>query len=173
MENLELIFPYTGTQLTEQIDVIPPLYGLLAELDIFPSEGSVSRIVEMRYEYHQLRVLPAKERGSPATPALPRTAKTIFVEVPHFPALDLITPEDIQDILIQMQDVKRLTTVEEEVAKRLMDIKASHDITREWLRVPGAAGQSDRRQFAEHSQHGAGVRYFAGDRGFRARHHDH
>jgi hypothetical protein len=140
MENLSLIFPYTGTQLTEQIEVIPPLYGLLAELDIFPSEGSVSRIVEMRYEYHQLRVLPAKERGAPATPALPRTAKTIFIEVPHFPSLDLITPEDIQDILIQMQDVKRLTTVEEEVAKRLMDIKASHDITREWLRANALQG---------------------------------
>ncbi len=140
MENLSLIFPYTGTQLTEQIEVIPPLYGLLAELDIFPSEGSVSRIVEMRYEYHQLRVLPAKERGAPATPALPRTAKTIFIEVPHFPSLDLITPEDIQDILIQLQDVKRLTTVEEEVARRLMDIKASHDITREWLRANALQG---------------------------------
>jgi hypothetical protein len=134
MEDLSLIFPYTATQLTEQVDVIPPLYGLLAELDLFPSEGSISRIVEMRYEYHQLRVLPAKERGAPATPALPRTGKTIFVEVPHFPALDLITPEDIQDILIQMQDQKRLTTVAEETAKRLMDIKASHDVTREWLR---------------------------------------
>ncbi len=140
MEDLSLIFPYTATQLTEQVDIIPPLYGLVGELDLFPSEGSVSRIVELRYENHQLRVLPAKERGAPATPALPRTSKTIFIEVPHFPELDLITPEDIQDILIQMQDVKRLTTVEEETSKRLMDIKFNHDITREWLRANALQG---------------------------------
>jgi hypothetical protein len=140
MEDLSLIFPYTHTQLTEQVEVIPPLYGLLSELDLFPSEGSISRVVEMRYEEHVLRVLPAKERGAPSTPALPRSSKTIFVEVPHFPELDLITPQDIQDILIQMQDVKRLTTVEEEVAKRLMDIKFNHDITREWLRCQALQG---------------------------------
>ncbi len=140
MEDLSLIFPYTATQLTEQIDIIPPLYGLVGELDLFPAEGSISRIVELRYEDHQLRVLPAKERGAPATPALPRTSKTYFIEVPHFPELDLITPEDIQDILIQMQDVKRLTTVEEEVSKRLMDIKFNHDITREWLRANALQG---------------------------------
>lgn len=140
MEDLSLIFPYTATQLTEQVDVIPPLYGLLSELDLFPSEGSVSRVVEMRYENHVLRVLPAKERGGPATPALPRSSKSLFIEIPHFPELDLITPEDIQDILIQMQDIKRLTTVEEEVAKRLMDTKFNHDITREWLRSQALQG---------------------------------
>lgn len=140
MEDLSLIFPYTATQLTDQIDVIPPLYGLLTELDIFPAEGSRNKIVELRYENHVLRVLPAKERGAPAAPALPRTSKTIFVEIPHFPEMDLITPEDIQDILIQETDVKRLTTVEEEVSKRLMDIKFNHDITKEWLMANALQG---------------------------------
>ena len=121
MYDLSTVFPYTATHLTEQIDVIPNLYGLINEIGLFPSEGSISRIVEMRYENHILRVLPAKERGASATPAASRTAKSIFMGVPHFPELDLITPEDIQDILIQVGQMKRPTTVQEEVAKRLAE----------------------------------------------------
>ena len=134
MYDLATVFPYTATQLTDQIDVIPNLYGLVGELDLFPSQGSTSRVVELRYDNHVLRVLPAKERGAPGTPSQSRTSKSIFVEIPHFPELDVITPQDIQDILIQVGNTKRPTTVAEEVAKRLIDIKATHDVTREWLR---------------------------------------
>jgi len=140
MEDLALIFPYTATELTDQVDRIPNLYGLVGELDLFPEEGSISRIVELRYENHQLRVLPAKDRGTPGTPAQTRTGSTVFIEIPHFPELDLITPKDIQDILIQINQTKRLTTVAEEVAKRLIDIKRAHDITLEWLRCSALQG---------------------------------
>ncbi len=141
MYDLASLFPFTATQLTEQIDVIPNLYGLLGELGLFPSEGSVSRIVELRYENHQLRVLPAKARGTPGTPAQSRTAKSIYVEIPHFPETDLITPEDIQDILIQVGMTKRPTMVSEEVAKRLIDIKRNHDVTKEWLKATALQGK--------------------------------
>src|SRR5579885_1313656 len=140
MYDLSTLFPFTATQLTEQVDVIPNLYGLVGELDLFPEQGSTSRIVELRYENHQLRVLPAKARGTPGTPAQSRTAKSIFVEVPHFPEVDLITPEDIQDILIQVGMTKRPATVQEETAKRLIDIKRTHDITLEWLRASALQG---------------------------------
>jgi hypothetical protein len=140
MENLELIFPYTATELTEQVNVVPNLYGLLNELNLFPSFGSRSRLVEIRYENGVLRVLPAKERGAAPTPALARTGSTIFVEIPHFPAVDLITPTDIQDILIQVGETKRLITAQEEVGKRLNDIRNGHAITREWVRSTALQG---------------------------------
>jgi Phage major capsid protein E len=54
----------------------------------------------MRHENKTLWVLPAKDRGSPLTPMLSETGKTIFIEIPHFPAEDLITPKDLQDILV-------------------------------------------------------------------------
>jgi len=139
--DLAAIFPFTHVDLTDQIDVIPNLYGLTNELGLFPAEGKTSRIVEMRYDNHVLRVLPAKERGAAGTPAQSRTAKSIFVEIPHFPELDVIEPQDIQDILIQVGNTKRPITVQEEVAKRLIDIKATHDITLEWLRCKALQGQ--------------------------------
>jgi hypothetical protein len=42
MEDLTLTFPYTATDLTDQINVIPNRYGLMQELDLFPTEGSIS-----------------------------------------------------------------------------------------------------------------------------------
>jgi hypothetical protein len=85
MENLALTFPYTATDLTDQINVIPNRYGLMQELDLFPAEGSTSTIVEMRYENKTLRVLPAKERGAASTPMLSETGKTIFIEIRQSP----------------------------------------------------------------------------------------
>jgi hypothetical protein len=92
------MFPYTATDLTDQINVIPNRYGLMQELDLFPTEGSISTIVEMRYENKTLRVLPARERdaSSTPTPMLSETGETIFMEIPHFPAMDLITPKDLR-----------------------------------------------------------------------------
>ena len=52
-------------------------------------------------------MLPEKERGAPSTPMLSETGKTIFIEIPHFPAQDLITPKDLQDILVVTVRTKR------------------------------------------------------------------
>jgi hypothetical protein len=52
-------------------------------------------------------------------------------EIPHFPAQDLITPKDLQDILVVAGRTKRHITLEEEVAKRLLSLRNTHAITRE------------------------------------------
>ena len=140
MENPARTFPYTATDLTDQINVIPNRYGLMQELDLFLAEGSTSTIVEMRYENKTPRVLPAMERGAPSTPMLSETGKTIFIEIPHFPAEDLITPKDLQDILVVAGRTKRHITLEEEVAKRLLSLRNSHAITREWVRASAPQG---------------------------------
>lgn len=139
-QDLALTFPYTATDLTDQVNRVPNLYGLLNEIDLFPTEGSISTIVEMRYEDGVLRVLPAKERGAPATPLAERTGKTIFLEVPHFPSMDLITPKDLQNLTVINARTKRPITLEEEVAKRLINIRGTHAITREWVRASALQG---------------------------------
>jgi hypothetical protein len=77
----------------------------------------------MRDENKTRRVLPAKERGAPSTRMLSESGKTIFIEIPHFPAQDLITPKDLQDILVVAGRTKRHLILEEEVAKRLLSLR--------------------------------------------------
>lgn len=140
MEDIALTFPYTATDLTDQVNVIPNQYGLLNELDLFPSEGSTSTIIEIRYVNGALRVLPVKERGASATPMKADSGKTIFVEVPHFPSMELITPKDLQDVLVVVGRNKQPITLEQRIAEKLVDIRNTHAITREWLRASALQG---------------------------------
>lgn len=133
-------FPYTATDLTEQVNRIPNSYGLIEAMGLFDVEGVISTVVEIRIEDGVLRVLPAKERGAPGTPGQRETGKTIFMEVPHFPDIDLITPQDIQNLMILVGRSKRPATLDDEMAKRLRNIRNNHDITREYLRMSALKG---------------------------------
>lgn len=141
MDPEDFIFPYTATDLTEQVNRIPNNYGLIRALDLFQTEGVISTVVEIRLEDGVLRVLPAKERGAPGTPGQREPGKTIFMEVPHFPDMDLITPQDIQNMLIVVARAKRPATLDDEMVKRLSNIRNNHDITLEYLRMCALKGQ--------------------------------
>ncbi|MBI4921862.1 MAG: major capsid protein [Devosia nanyangense] len=133
-------FPYTATDLTEQVNRIPNSYGLLLAMGLFSSEGVISTTVEIHMEDGILKVLPAKERGAPGTLAGRETGKTLFFKVPHFPHRDLILPKDIQDILIMAGRMKRPNTLADELAKRLNNIRNNHSITLEYVRMGALKG---------------------------------
>lgn len=140
MDPEDFVFPYTATDLTEQVNRIPNSFGLIQAMGLFDTEGVISTVVEIRIENGILRVLPAKERGGPGVVGGRETGTTIFMEVPHFPDLDLITPQDIQNMMIVASRSKRPNTVDDELAKRLMNIRRNHDITREYLRMGALKG---------------------------------
>ena len=140
MDPEDVIFPYNATQLTEQVNRIPNLYGLLRAMGLFSEEGAISTVIEIRYEDGILSVLPAKERGAPAKPADRETGKTLFFPVPHFPHSDLIKPADIQGILIMAGRTKRPNTLADELAKRLNNIRNNHAVTLEYVRMGALKG---------------------------------
>lgn len=140
MDPEDFNFVYTATDLTEQINRIPNNYGLIRALELFSSEGTVSTIVEVRIEDGVLRVLPAKERGAPGTPAGRETGKSIFFQVPHFPHMDLITPKDIQDFLVLLARSRTPKSYDDELARRLLNIRANHSITLEYVRMGALKG---------------------------------
>lgn len=141
MDPEDFVFPYTATDLTEQINRIPNSYGLLRAMGLFGLGTSmISTIVELTIEDGVLRVLPAKDRGGPGTPGERETGKKVFLEIPHFPDLDLITPQDIQNLMVIQARTKRPATVDDELAKRLKVIRNNHDITLEYLRMGALKG---------------------------------
>lgn len=140
MDPQDFVFPYTATDLTEQINRIPNSYGLIRAMGLFNEASTISTIVEITIEDGVLRVLPSKDRGAPGTPAERETGKKIFMEIPHFPDLDLITPQDIQNLMVIAARTRRPATVDDELAKRLANIRANHDITLEFLRMGALKG---------------------------------
>lgn len=140
MDPEDFNFPYTAVDLTEQVNRIPNSFGLIRAMGLFDTEGVISTMVEIDIVNGVLRVLPAKERGAPGTLAERETGNKIFLEVPHFPDLDLISPQDIQNMLIVAGRSKRPNTVEDELARRLGNIRRNHDITLEYLRMGAIKG---------------------------------
>jgi hypothetical protein len=141
VDSLDVVnFPFTAIQLSGSINRIPNNYGLLNALNLFPSQGSISTIIEIVIEDGAIRVLPAKERGSAATPGDRGGRKSVYIECPHFPAEDLITPRDLQNMISIVNATKGVRTLGDEVAKRLFNIRNKHAITREWLRMGALKG---------------------------------
>jgi hypothetical protein len=141
MSELDVVnFPFTAIQLSTAVNRIPNNYGLLNALGLFPGQGSISTIVEITIEDGTIRVLPAKERGAPGTSGDRGTRKSYWVEVPHFPMEDLITPRDLQNMLTIVAQSKTPRTMEDELAKRLFSIRNKHAITLEWVRMGALKG---------------------------------
>ncbi|RXF72117.1 major capsid protein [Hansschlegelia zhihuaiae] len=137
----EIVFPYTSIQLTEQVNRVPNLYGLLNALNLFPTEGVISTLVEIRREGDTLTVLPAVERGGPPTVADREPGSAIYFEIPHFPHMDLITPKDLQNMVTVLGRAGvRPRTMDDEMAKRLRTIRGKHAITREYVRMGALKG---------------------------------
>lgn len=133
-------FPFTATQLSTAINRVPNNYGLLQALNLFPSQGSISTIIEVTIEDGTIRVLPSKERGAAATSGDRGNSTTRFINCPHFPAMDLITPRDLQNMLTIINNSKTPRTLADEMNKRLLTIRAKHSITREWIRMGALKG---------------------------------
>jgi hypothetical protein len=136
----QLNFPYTATQLSDVVNRIPNNYGLLNWMNLFPSRGSGSTIIEIAYQDGTIRVLPSKERGAPATPGDRGKRKSFFLKAPHFPQEDVIKPEDIQDQIELDGTIRRPRQLADEIMRRMAIIRRKHAITREWLRMGALTG---------------------------------
>jgi hypothetical protein len=139
-DTMDIVFPFTSLQLSTAINRIPNNYGLINALGLFPSEGSISTVVEITIEDGTIRVLPSKERGAPGTVNDRNTRKSYWVEVPHFPMQDLILPRDIQNMLQIVGRSKTPMTLDAEMSKRLFTIRSKHAITLEWVRMGALKG---------------------------------
>jgi len=137
---MEIVFPYTYADLTTQVNRMPNTFGLLNAMNLFPTESMASRYVAIRFEDGVLVVLPAETPGSPGANTERETGKTILMEIPHFPHKDNILPQDLQGILDQEGRVLRPKSYDSEVAKRLRNIRTTHSITREYIRLGALKG---------------------------------
>jgi hypothetical protein len=134
---VDFVFPYTGADLTEQVNVIPNTFGMINALNIFPSRPIDSTIVEIDRVNGKLRVLGARPRGATGSVSSPEKSTKFYIEVPHIPHLDSIKPQDIQN---QVGPGRQRVTLDSKTARALAAIRRKHDITREYMRVQALKG---------------------------------
>ncbi|MDP1628853.1 major capsid protein [Parvibaculum sp.] len=133
-------FAYTARDLTMAIDVLPNLYGRLNQENLFPSEGVRTKLVEVRFRNGYITVLPVADRGGAPSVGKGPDENAVYLEIPHVPHLDYLTPDDIQDMYAFGANPLRLKTPEDALNEKLQAIRNKHSITREYFRMGALKG---------------------------------
>lgn len=131
----EILLPYTDVELTQEVNRIPNQFGLLNALNIAPSEPKGSKFVRIEYRNGEIYVLAAEPRGAPGDVGANDTENAIIIEIPHFPHLDMIGPDDVDNVLEVINGQITPASLDREVASKLTNIRRKHAITREFVRL--------------------------------------
>lgn len=143
MENFDLnaVWNFTATHLTQTVNQIPNAYGYINELGYAPGEGVDSTIVEVALTSSGVRVLSHVERGGPSATKEGPAEKSEFLRIPSFPQTTLITPQDVQNWIKKANRQVSPVTMEQSLADRLENMRWDHDMTLEYIRLGSAKGQ--------------------------------
>lgn len=131
----EFNFPYTNSDLTQEVNRIPNTFGLLNALDIAPIETLGSRFVRIDYRNGSLVVLAAEARGAPGQVTSDDDEGGIILEIPHFPHLETVNVDDVDNLVQVVNGKMELRSLDKELAKRLLTIRKMHAITLEYIRL--------------------------------------
>lgn len=135
-----LNYPYTAVDLTEEVMLIPNMYGRIEAMGLMPGEGLVTTFVEVFIEDGVLNLLPARERGTPGTVGRRGLRRSLTFKIPHIPHDDTIKAADLQDRVVIRGGQRVLAGPEDATAKALMNIRRKHAITREFMRMSALKG---------------------------------
>lgn len=125
--------------LTDAINILPNLYGRLAEMKLFAVKPITTRTVMIDEKNGVLKLLASQPLGSPGTQAAHGARKVRSFVVPHIPHDDVVLPGDVAGVRAFGSE-SGLETVASIVNDRLQDMKNKHDLTHEWLRMGALKG---------------------------------
>ena len=131
----EFNFPYTNSDLTQEVNRVPNTYGLLNALGIAPIETLGSRFVRVDYRNGSLVVLAAEARGAPGQVTEDGDEGGIIFEIPYFPHLETVNVDDVDNLVQVVNGKMELRSLDKELTKRLLNIRKMHSITLEYIRL--------------------------------------
>lgn len=137
----QINFPFTAIELTQAVDRLPNMYGVIEAMNLMPSEGVATTLVRIDLRDGYVTVLPVRDRDGPASVGGSSDRSAIYLEIPHIPHIDKLTVADIQNMLAFASNPMRPVTFEEKLAERLQGIKNKHAITREYFRMGALKGK--------------------------------
>ncbi len=131
----EILFPYTNTDLTQEVNRVPNQFGLLNALNIAPPEPKNSQFVRIDLKDGVIYVLSAEPRGGPAQVGPDDTESGVILQIPHFPHLEAIRVGDVDGLLEVMNGQVTPKSLDAELARKLVAIRRHHSITLEYIRL--------------------------------------
>lgn len=130
---------FTMAEMTRAIQLVPNQYGRLNSLGMFPTERLSQRVALVEMQEGELRLLPSRPVGAPATMGDSDTRTLRSFTVPHIPHNDVVTPEEIQGIrafgMREGEDPVALV-----MARKIVKMRQRHAQTLEYMRVKALSG---------------------------------
>lgn len=125
--------PFEMTDLTEELLLIPNMYGLVNQLGIFREESVTQHMISVESSSATLSLIPDRVRGDRNNVNKDRTRNIRAFPIPHFPLDDYLSPEDIQGKRAYGSDQAEQQGAV--MARKLEDIRRKHAITLEASRM--------------------------------------
>ena len=131
---------FAAEELTLAMSVFPNFYTMVTDMGIFGDPIPLSTTyVSLEIEDHVLNLLPASERGGPASQGTRGRRKKKLFEVPFTPHEDSIKVGDLQNL--RAFGSKAPMMLEQQVNRKLLTMAMKHQITHEWRRVGALCGK--------------------------------
>lgn len=134
---MSLIRSYTNgfeiTDLTENLLIIPNVWGLAQQLGIFTSESTSQETITLEEITKSFGIMEDIHRGARHQVSKDYTRRLRSFAVPHFTLDDAITPRDIQGK--RAYGAEQVETLDAVRARKLERIRASHAATIETARM--------------------------------------
>ena len=119
----------------------PHVPGRIGELGIFVSDGMRTRKMTISSRAGKVSLIPATELGAPEPVHLNNKSKALEFEAVHLPLRGTIKPGEIQDVLSLRSEGDQLTTAQDVIDEKLMEMGTYHDATLEYQRLGALKGQ--------------------------------
>lgn len=127
-------------ELSAAIDVIPNMWGRIGDMGLFEDKPIRTPAFQVESRNGVLVLIQSSTRGAPLPGAAGRKREMRDFRTRRFGQERQITAEDIDGIRAFGEE-SELKQVQEEVNEKLIDIRSSIDITREYLRAGALRGQ--------------------------------
>ncbi len=130
---------FTLAHMTRAINLIPNTYGKIQQLGLFSPEPVSQRTVILEMAEGELRLLPSRPVGSPATVGTSDKRTVRSFSIPHIPHNDVVLPEEVQGIrAFGMENGEdAIATV---MARKLARMRLRHAQTLEYMMASALAG---------------------------------
>ena len=132
---------FAVTELTEAINLVPNTYGRLQQLGLFTNVPVRTRSVAVQYNSSTLNLLPSRPWGGAPSLGLPVARNMRNFAIPHFPHNDMITANDIQDMIGSTMGTFELMNAMDLMNEKLAIMQGKHTITWEFMRWGALNGQ--------------------------------
>lgn len=121
--------------LSDKINIVPNVWGVVNNLGLFNNEYKTQRTVLVPLENESVALIEDRNWNERHQANPNKTQQVLAFQVPHFPLDDMITPTDINGVMSWDSNFGESVQLAQVRAEKMARLRRSHALTLEYARV--------------------------------------